>query len=97
MRRRLEALAAVCWLEQCAEWGLLSTVADTRADKWQPTVVISLLLLRRLLFTMFTARKKIAKEKNAEPDVFEESVAQVGLDALAAREAMRRCYADACR
>ena len=28
---------------------------------------------------MFTARKKILKEKNAEPDVFEESVAQVGL------------------
>ena len=26
---------------------------------------------------MFTARKKIVKEKNAEPDVFEESVAQV--------------------
>ena len=26
---------------------------------------------------MFTARKKIAKEKNAEPDVFEEQVAQV--------------------
>ena len=26
---------------------------------------------------MFTARKKILKEKNAEPDVFEESVAQV--------------------
>lgn len=27
---------------------------------------------------MFTARKKIAKEKGAEPDDFEESVAQVG-------------------
>jgi hypothetical protein len=26
---------------------------------------------------MFTARKKIAKEKGAEPDDFEESVAQV--------------------
>lgn len=26
---------------------------------------------------MFTARKKIAKEKGAEPDEFEESVAQV--------------------
>ena len=26
---------------------------------------------------MFTARKKIAKEKGAEPDAFEESVAQV--------------------
>ena len=28
-------------------------------------------------FSMFTARKKIAKEKGAEPDHFEESVAQV--------------------
>ena len=27
---------------------------------------------------MFTARKKIVKEKGAEPDDFEESVAQVG-------------------
>ncbi len=26
---------------------------------------------------MFTARKKIAKDKGAEPDAFEESVAQV--------------------
>lgn len=31
---------------------------------------------------MFTARKKIAKEKGAEPDVFEESVAQVGSRAV---------------
>ena len=27
---------------------------------------------------MFSARKKIAKEKGAEPDEFEDSVAQVG-------------------
>ena len=33
---------------------------------------------------MFTARKKIAKEKGAEPDVFEESVAQVHTDELGA-------------
>ena len=31
----------------------------------------------RQLGSMFTARKKIAKEKGAEPDTFEESVAQV--------------------
>ena len=31
----------------------------------------------RQLGSMFTARKKIAKEKGAEPDAFEESVAQV--------------------
>ncbi len=31
----------------------------------------------RQLASMFTARKKIAKEKGAEPDAFEESVAQV--------------------
>jgi len=28
---------------------------------------------------MFSSRKKISKEKGAEPDAFEESVAQVGL------------------
>lgn len=34
-------------------------------------------ILCRVRAIMFTARKKIAKEKGAEPDVFEESVAQV--------------------
>lgn len=31
---------------------------------------------------MFTARKKIAKEKGAEPDEFEESVAQVSCNMI---------------
>lgn len=38
---------------------------------------------------MFTARKKILKEKNAEPDVFEESVAQVIGKTIASRPSVR--------
>lgn len=39
---------------------------------------------------MFTARKKIAKEKGQEPDSFEESVAQVLLSARLNNVSMRQ-------
>ena len=41
---------------------------------------------------MFTARKKIVKEKGAEPDEFEESVAQVRATATGSAAGSQRQY-----
>ena len=47
--------------------------------------IVNLLLQLRGSPSMFSARKKISKEKGAEPDTFEESVAQVCVSQAAAR------------
>lgn len=65
--------------------GALCTFGVAPCARQSINVLISLVFdVCRASAIMFTARKKILKEKNADPDVFEESVAQVIGEAVAA-------------
>ena len=79
---RCEQPPSSCWFS-CAVVKVFPSVDQCLLRIVAVSVLISILAVscraanQPLVATMFTARKKIQKEKNAEPSEFEESVAQV--------------------